>query len=266
MSYHSPSSSHIPSPPYTPYSYSPEIVPSFQTYTQSPTFSHYRLPQQQSPPTSFLDNQSDCSFAGSPTKSMPTSHRVLASCSQSSLDSQHEFSPPYSAGGYSFPTPINSPSNSFTHGSSVSPADSTSCPYSNLATHHSPYTDASLPYLETLSGVPATTDAQAMFMPSAAGFSSHSYPTGDTSIISMTTTEVFPIEAHQNQLLQYQDPMFPSANTVQPDRKGYTVQAKARYTSVAVAGSRPDGKRQAKIESMDIKGISQWLQESAPVH
>ena len=263
MSYHSPPSSLTSSPQYTPYSYSPEVVPSFQTYNQSPTFNQYQLPQQQA----FLDNQSDCSFAGSPIKSVSSSHRTLASCSQSSLDSQHEFSPPYSARGYTFPTPSNSPSNSLVHGSSMSPADSTSFPYHSPPSHHSPYTDAALPYLETIPGVPATTatvDGQAMFMPTAAGLS---YPTGDTSIISMTATEVFPIGTHQTELLQYQDPMFPSANAQQPDRSGYTIQAKARYTRVAVAGSRPDGpKRQAKIESLDIKGISQWLQESAPVH
>lgn len=257
----------MPSPPYTPYSYSPEKPTDFQVYHHSPTFNQYQLPQQPAPPTSYMDNQSECSYSSSPTKSR---HRMLATSNQSSMDSQHELSPPFSAGGYSFPTPSNSPSNTLVYGS---PADSSSCPYNSPPPHHSPYAEASLPYLENLPGIPTlTADAQAVFMPTDTGFSDCPYPTGDTSFVSMTTTELFPNGAHQSQLitikqdLRYQDPMFPSASTRQPESMGYAMQAKARYTRVAVAGGRPDEKRQPKIEGMDIKGISKWLQESAPVH
>ena len=255
--YVSPSPSLIPSSPYTSYSCSPEKPSSLQG------FNHYRL-LEQGPATSFIDGQSDSSYSRSPTK--PVVHRTLATCNQSSLDSQHEMSPPFTSCD---PTPTNSPSSSFVYSS---PADSTSYSYNSPPTQQSPYADAALPYMDALPKLPTlTANAQAVFMPADTGFSDCPYPTADT-FVSMATAEMFP-NISQNQLLDvteslhYQDPMFASTVSIsrQPNATSYCAQAKARYTHVAVAG-RSNDTRRSRTEGMEIKNISKWLQDSAPVH
>ena len=258
-----PSSSQMSSPPYTPYPYSPEKTSPYQGYNnQSPSYNHYQL-LQQPPLTPYVDNQSENNYAGSPTKSI---HITLASCNQSSVDSQHELSPPYSASNYSFPSPTNSPSNSLGY---CSGSDSTSCPYSSPQTQHSPYADATLPYLDTLPGVPGLTmDAQAIFMPDLTGFSDCPFPTaGETNF-----TEVFSNGSHQKQAtqgIQYQESTMifaPTMSQQQPTMGGYAAQAKARYNHIAVAGGHSNETRRLRNEGTEIKDISRWLQESAPVH
>ena len=258
-----PSSSQMSSPPYTPYPYSPEKTSPYQGYNnQSPSYNHYQL-LQQPPLTPYVDNQSENNYAGSPTKSI---HITLASCNQSSVDSQHELSPPYSASNYSFPSPTNSPSNSLGY---CSGSDSTSCPYSSPQTQHSPYADATLPYLDTLPGVPGLTmDAQAIFMPDLTGFSDCPFPTaGETNF-----TEVFfqwKSQKQATQGIQYQESTMifaPTMSQQQPTMGGYAAQAKARYNHIAVAGGHSNETRRLRNEGTEIKDISRWLQESAPVH